>query len=692
MKKNENGLFLSATDLVGHLNCIHLTKLDLAVANGTLGAPTFYDPFRHLLQERGSRHEQAYIDHLRSGGLSVVEISGIGIDDEQIARTREAMVGGAQVIVQGAFRKERWVGRADVLLRVEQFSGLGSWAYEIVDTKLSRETKAGTVLQLCLYADFVGGVQGRRPEYGYVVAPHTAFLRQPYRMDDYGAYFRRAQAGLVDAIAEQAAYPSYPEPCAHCDICRWAQLCEQQRRADDHLSFVAGSTKLQIEELRSRGIDTTTSLAEMPTPLEWKPTRGARTSYERICRQARLQVKGRSAGRVLHELLPVEPGFGLAVLPEPSPGDVFFDLEGDPFVGEHGIEYLFGYAYDDGGVVSYVEDWALSREEEKASFERFIDFITARLEDWPDLHIYHFAPYEPAALKRLMGRYATRENQLDGLLRGGRFVDLYSVVRNGVRASVESYSIKKLEPLYGYQRDVDLVDANRALFKIEAHLELEDSEFIALSDRETVAGYNRDDCLSTSRLRNWLEACRETLINNGQTILRPAPSPGDPPQGLADRQARIQALINQLTSGVSADVDQRNSEQQARWLLAYLLEWHRRELKSVWWEHFRLRALSADELLDEQAGLSGLTLIGRVGGKERNPIDRYSFPPQDNEIYEGDLVHEVGGRKLGSISAIGEGWVEIKKRQDSAEVHPNAVFAPESLSENIMRDCIVFAT
>jgi hypothetical protein len=96
MKKNENGLFLSATDLVGHLNCIHLTKLDLAVANGTLRAPTFYDPFRHLLQERGSRHEQAYIDHLRSGGLSVVEISGIGIDDEQIARTREAMVGGAR--------------------------------------------------------------------------------------------------------------------------------------------------------------------------------------------------------------------------------------------------------------------------------------------------------------------------------------------------------------------------------------------------------------------------------------------------------------------------------------------------------------------------------------------------------------------------------------------------------------------
>ncbi len=78
------------------------------------------------------------------------------------------------------------------------------------------------------------------------------------------------------------------------------------------------------------------------------------------------------------------------------------------------------------------------------AFERFIDFVIGRLEQYPDLHIYHYAPYEPAALKRLMGRYATRENELDRLLRSELFVDLYAVVRHGVRASVESYSIKKL--------------------------------------------------------------------------------------------------------------------------------------------------------------------------------------------------------------------------------------------------------
>jgi predicted RecB family nuclease len=680
MIKDGNRLSLSATDLVGHLNCAHLTELDLAVANGQLKPPGFHDPFRQLLQERGSRHEQGYIEHLKVSGLSIVEIGGVGVDDNTIGRTREAMTAGAEVIVQGSFRKAEWVGRPDVLVRVEKPSALGAWSYEVVDTKLSRETKAGTVLQLCLYADLVEDVQGLRPEQGYVVVPHSGFERQPYRMDDYGAYFRRVRSNLVDAVTIKAPGVLYPEPCAHCDICRWAQRCDGQRRGDDHLSLVAGATKLQIEELKRRSINTVAALAAMQSPLAWKPSRGARASYERIREQARLQVEGRATGQILHELLAIEPGFGLAALPEPSPGDVFFDLEGDPFVGERGIEYLFGYAYGEtNGTVTYEADWALNRDDEKTVFERFIDFVIGRLKIWPDLHIYHFAPYEPAALKRLMGRYASRENELDSLLRGARFVDLYSVVRNGIRASVESYSIKKLEPLYGYRRDVDLIDANRALFKIEAHLELEDSEFIAPDDLDAVAGYNRDDCLSTQGLRDWLEALRRTLVADGMDVPRPSPSPGEPPEPLAERQARIEALITRLTEGVPADPELRVPEQHARWLLAYLLDWNRREQKAAWWEHFRLCRLSADELLDERAGLSGLTFGGSVRGRAKNPIDRYSFPPQENEIRGQESLYEVGGRKLGSIDAIGDDWVEIKKRQDSIDIHPAAIFAPETI-------------
>ena len=128
--------------------------------------------------------------------------------------------------------------------------------------------------------------------------------------------------------------------------------------------------------------------------------------------------------------------YGLARLPEPSAGDVFFDLEGDSYVGEAGLEYLFGYvACDDQGTAQYTACWALNREEEKQAFEEFVDGVIARWQQYPDMHIYHFAPYEPAALKRLMGRYATREEEIDRMLRAGLLVDLHGVVRGGVRAS-----------------------------------------------------------------------------------------------------------------------------------------------------------------------------------------------------------------------------------------------------------------
>jgi uncharacterized protein len=409
MEKVGNSLLLSASDLVRHLNCQHLTALDIAVANGSLAKPRVWeDPLAQILWKRGARHEQGYVDHLRSSGFGETVIDGVGVEKQAVAETRQAMEDGVEIIVQGAFRSDIWVGRTDVLRRIDTPSKLGPWSYEVIDAKLARETKGGTVLQLCLYAELVTGVQGAPPENCYVVTPHSDYEPEVYRIADYGAYFRRVRDGLTSAVDRTEVEETYPEPCEHCDMCRWQERCDQRRRTDDHLSLVAGATKVQIEELKRQGVDTVAALAAMPLPLDWKPSRGATTSYERIREQALIQVAGRKAGKLVFELLPVVPGFGLACLPEPSEGDVFFDLEGDPFVGEGGLEYLFGYAYatSDGSIV-HTDDWSFSRDDEKVAFERFIDFVIARLKLYPDLHIYHFAPYEPAALKRLMGRYAT---------------------------------------------------------------------------------------------------------------------------------------------------------------------------------------------------------------------------------------------------------------------------------------------
>lgn len=691
MERIDGSIRLSATDLVGHLNCGHLTSLDLAVASGALAKPKVWDPLLQILWERGARHELAFVDHLKANGFAVTIIEGMGIDTEAVARTRAAMAAGAQIIVQGAFQADRWVGRTDVLRRVETPSDLGAWSYEVIDTKLARETKGGTVLQLCLYADLVGTVQGKQPEFSYVVAPWSDYVPQRFRMADYAAFYRHVRRTLERFISSQAADGLYPEPKEHCDICRWQAGCETRRRADDHLCLVAGISGLHTAELRRRAITTVSGLAAMPLPLTWKPDRGSGHAYERLREQARMQVAGREAGQVLHELLPVVPGFGLSLLPSPSQGDIFFDLEGDPFAGEGGLEYLFGYAFaGTDGTLACTADWALSRADEKAAFERFVDFVTARLQQFPDLHIYHFAPYEPAALKRLMGRYATREEEIDRLLRGKRFVDLYGVVRNGLRASLESYSIKKLEALYSFTRAVSLPDANLALAKVQAGLELGDLELIGVAERSLVAGYNRDDCVSTAALRDWLEAQRAILVAQGTPVERPAAQEGEAGEAVSTWLERVNALIAQLTPDVPADVLERTPAQQARWLLAQILDWHRREEKALWWEHFRLAALAADDLLDERPGLAGLEFIGTFGGTAKAPIHRYSFPPQETELRGDEDLRNCGGNKFGKLHAISldERWVDVKKRQDTATLHPAAVYAHTIIDTKVLAESL----
>jgi uncharacterized protein len=267
------------------------------------------------------------------------------------------------------------------------------------------------------------------------VVPNAGFELQSHRIAHYAAYYRRVKRSLEQAVAAKPPADLYPDPKPHCEVCRWSLQCDAKRRADDHLSPVAGISKSQTGELQRRAVNTMAELAAMPIPLEWKPERGASQSYEKVREQARIQVQGRAERRMIYETLPVMPEFGLASLPLPSEGDIFLDLEGDPFVSDGGLEFLFGYAYRaSDGSERYSSDWSFSRVEEKAAFERFVDFVMARLEQYPDLHIFHFAPYEPAALKRLMGRYATRENEIDRMLRAGLFVDLYAVIRHSIRA------------------------------------------------------------------------------------------------------------------------------------------------------------------------------------------------------------------------------------------------------------------
>ena len=232
MKKVGDSFELSAIDLVGYLNCRHLAGLDRAVADGALSKPKVWDPLLQILAERGTAHEQSYIEHLTTAGLDVVRIDGIDVTFEAASETRAAMQRGVPVIAQAALAHQGWNGRADILRRVEVSSALGGWSYEPIDTKLARETKAGTILQLslCRPAGRHAGPSVRIHVCRRAVVGVSAAAISLCRLC---GVFPEGKACLLTAMAAPATDDTYPDPIEHCDICRWRESCDKRRR-DDH--------------------------------------------------------------------------------------------------------------------------------------------------------------------------------------------------------------------------------------------------------------------------------------------------------------------------------------------------------------------------------------------------------------------------------------------------------------------------
>jgi predicted RecB family nuclease len=644
---------------------------------GQSSAPTWHSPDAWVLQQRGMEHEKAYLSHLGAEGVSITDLREIENDATAAAETTAAMKRGVKAIAQATLAHGRWFGRADVLRRVERPSKLGNWSYEVYDCKLARETKAATILQLSLYSELIAVVQGVLPESMYVVPPSETFNPEQYRVTDYAAYYRYVKARLELAVDESATVTeTYPEPTPHCEVCHWRPDCDTVRRKDDHLSLVAGIRRSQRKQLHAWDTVTVADLARFPLTIQRRPEYGSKEGYVRVREQARVQVEGRMGGRPVHEIFEMTEEHGLSLLPEPSAGDLFFDLEGDPFVALGGREYLFGVvSLDDAGEPQYECRWALDATAEKEAFRWFVAIVMDRLARYPSMHIYHFAPYEPSALKRLMGRHGVCEDEIDRMLRAKLFIDLHTVVKRSVRASVEQYSLKALEVFHAFKRKLPLEDAGTAMRRMQHGLELARASEIEGAVKQAILLYNSDDCLSTLSLRDWLEGERLQQEQAGHQISRPAVTDGTATETVSERQQRSAALVEALVLNIPAEPQARNADEAARVLLANLLDWHRRESKSEWWEYFRLTDLIDDDLFDERSAIAGLEHVGTVDVVRKIPIDRYRFERQETDVRRGDTVCQ-GGEKIGDVVAIDvpARTIDIKKMKKTADVHPTAVF------------------
>ena len=624
MQLKDDRLLLSPSDVTAYLACEHLTTLSLRVARGELEKPKGENEQAELVFRKGREHEAAYLARLRAEGKEVVEISlEPDFDWERAAReTGEAIAAGVDVVYQGVLTDGRWRGQADFLERG------ADGTYEAVDTKLARSAKPAYILQLCFYSDRLARLQEAAPARIHVLLGSGE--RQSFRPQEFAAYARRVHARLEEFVAVGRETTAYP--CDHCGSCAFLPLCDDWWDETDSLCRVAGVGRREMAKLEPAGITTLTGLAHAAEPAGLNAERFARVQL-----QARLQLERRETGKLGCELLPTRAESGFALLPDRSPGDLFFDIEGNPFWDEQGsLEYLWGVTDADD---SFDPLWAHDHPGEQAALETFVDRVHARLLGHPDLHVYHYASYEVNALRRLMGRYGTREAEVDDLLRRGVLVDLLKIVRGGLQASVPGYGLKEMEAFLDFERTAEIRDGGTSIVEHERYIQTRDPAIL-----DAIALYNREDCVATRLLRDWL------LERRAEAGPIPPPEPAEPRETPPEKEERAALRAKLLGAGEE--------------LAAQLLDYHDRERKPVWWAFFDRVELTPEDLVEDADSIGGLVPTGESEPVKRSVVHVFTYPPQEHKLRRGDSPKDPATRRgAGTIVALDREARELELRR-----------------------------
>lgn len=595
----EDRVFYSASDLKAAVECewALMRKLDAKLGRTELIAEE-PDAMLARASELGDTHEQWALQRYRDDSdVTVVEIdtedarADPAVLANKQAETLEALRAGAGVVFQATFLDEPegartgFVGFADFLVNSPD-------GYEVWDTKLARKARVTALMQLAAYAD-----QLRKA--GIPVSDSATLLlgnreRSDHKLSDIEPVFRDRVARLlqmIDARLDDDAPIAWgAEGYTACGRCEW---CTPEVERTRDVLLVAGMRTTQRSRLNAAGIHTIDELAHSTGKVEGVGD----SALEKLRAQARMQLTPHAEGEVRYEIA----GAGnLAQLPAPDAGDIFFDFEGDPLWTDNGLDWGIDYLW---GLVTlepeetFTAFWAHDRAQERQALIDFLDFVEKRRRAHPGMHIYHYADYERAHLLQLAARYGVGESILDELLTEDVFVDLYPIVRRSIRISENSYSIKKLEPLYmgDELRTGDLKKGDESIQFYVDYTELRDAgrDAEAAEKLEQIRAYNEYDCVSTHRLRDWLLQRAE---ENG---VEPVAHQVD----AATRTAREDEAEAQIRDRLYAHIEgipavERTPDQAAIGLAAAAIEYHRREDKSYWWEHFSRHTLELDEWED----------------------------------------------------------------------------------------------
>ena len=578
-----------------------------------------------LLYASGHEHEQVLLKQLEAEGRKVTRLDGRQSEADYDA-TLAAMRSGADYIWQASLRNGEMRGSADLLQRVEQPSALGGWSYIPIECKLSSHPKPIYLVQACAYCELLTPILGERPGSFRLYLGGGRF--QDYSSAAFWSWYEqlrqryRTFRSCFDASREPEDAPG--------DHGLWDPFIQERLESKGDLILVAGMRQSQRGTLRSAGITTMEQLASCP---EQQVVAGLDPAVlARLRDQARMQLAStkRDDDRPAFQVRPLAQQVkGLAMLPEPDPGDIWFDMEGfpDPISGEK-LEYLFGACTrDEQGQLHFSDWWAHTPEEEKQAFDQFVQWVQQRRLRYPNLHIYHYASYEKTALGNLASRHQIHQAEIDQWLRDELLVDLYPIVRNGLLVGAASYSIKKVERLYGPPRAEEVENAADSVVQYAEWKKSADPKIL-----KDLRDYNEKDCQVTEGLHRFLLDLPETQqlpfrANRWGAASRDEAEEAQATAYEKDLEVAARELLAELPTAVEAmdAIGPRGISWQLQKLIAQLIDFHEREGKVEWWEFFNRLQMMPEEREDDSEVIAGARLESVAAATSQSNGYSYRF-------------------------------------------------------------------
>ena len=696
MQLKDGKYFFSPSDLTCFMDSPFASWMDRCAMESPSIAPKKdpEDALKSVLQAKGFTHEDEQESNFRDQELSVFRVESTN-SKEQVELTLSAMKNGVDVIAQARLENNQFLGFADFLIKVAGASKLGNYHYEVWDTKLASKVKPTFAIQLCCYSEMLEAIQGVFPQNITVLLGTNE--KVSLRTSDYFHYYLELKKSFLSTHI-QFNSNNMPDPAESKSWGNWSAFAKQLLIEKDHLLQVANILRGQIKKLNQADIRTMKQLAD--TNME--NIKGINPLvFQRLKAQASIQIA--SAGKSTPKFKIIKPDdgerSGLALLPPQSQLDVFFDIEGDPF-DEGGLEYLWGNTYlNDQGERSFKDFWAHNRDQEKKAFEQFIHWVYERWQRDPSMHIYHYANYEITACRKLMGRYGVCEFEVDQLLRNEVFVDLYKLVKGCLILGEPKYSIKNVEHLYRGKRETAVAGGDASIAVYENWRELnaigEQGDTWQTSNiLKDIRDYNIDDCDSTLELADWLrhQQKKYDISYLGKTEVVEPEVKEEATERTQLRDRLLEKALEYSTSDPKKEALILN--------LAWILEFHRREAKPVFWRLFERLGLSHVELLDDLNCLACCERTRRDAFKPtpraRNLAYEFQFDPAQefkgasNSFYLLGLEDENGkylkANYLEEFSDLPNGLIVLQMKQESSDLitivsdeHVNANPIPHSI-------------